>query len=935
MPLTIEPPERKTQLTIEPSRRGGLTIEPPQKPSGFTIHSPEKEHPSILRNVVTKLLAPRRAVEQAPSEFFPPLFTPTIVSEGKRVPIPGLEGLAKAEEIVQRGLVSTAVDPFSLAFMAAGGIPNVVARGATGAAIGAIPEFFTTEPREVAGKRAAMTGAVSGILSAIFGPRAKGVQQAIERRGVIPGIARLEKAEAVAKGVSLGDVVGIPQKVSPDTESLTNLIGRFRQRVGEPLEVPALSVENSEAVISTAAKSALENPNSPIVQDQTQRLFKRITSEIIEGGLDVPGLHEVQARSGLSETAFAEKFAEQFQSSMSFHGRGLNRLSQLAKAIRKTLPEEEAQRIFGSSLPRTTAFENFRDGLLRVPSKVIQVWRTSLIGQLATAMRNTISQGARVTTNLFEDAMNGVMESVTGKQSIQNAFTPAIEDVAAFMRATGLTRRGLEARKRFFDLLDSQPVDASRFYGTLMGDVTLGGRYTRAVTAFNRMQEFFYRRMVFDASLSAEMKRSGLNPLTAKEIPRSMLEKSVDKALDITFANPKVITAPLSRIANEFPFLYTMGGGFTFPRFWGNAIKFTWDYSPLGLSRLMNPSMLKKLSSPDAREAFSVISQASLGTLLLGASQAIRNSQFAGPRWYEVNSGNGRTIDMRPFQPFSSYLFFAEMMNQAGGIKTGTPLELKDFSEVLGGFRRIAGTGLVLIDAVSDFEKGVSTEAHWKRVQKFIGEFVGGFTVPYRTIKDFMSELSPEDRVVRDIRERPIAGPTLRNLPIMGRTLPEMFSPVRKEVLTTEEPGIRQLTGLTFKQPRTLGQSEIERLGLREFELGQRTGDPFLDRMVVNRMGKFAEPALNRLVSSPGYQQAPDIIKEEAIRKLMSEVRDISRKQFIQEEPLSLLSRVSLHLHGKSKEDQMKEIIKLKKTGLLPDEVLRIMLEAVKIEEKK
>ncbi len=693
----------------------------------------------------------------------------------------------------------------------------------------------------------------------------------------------------------------------------------------ELLKKPALTLENERAVVTAAVREAAQNPQSQIVQDNTQRLFKRITAELVDGGLDIPGLLEVQKRSGLSAQQFSREFAAAFQEAKSFHGKGLNQLSQAAKAIRKALPPEEAAKLFDPLTGPPTAFEATKGFIVRLPQNAINVWRASLVSQLATMNRNAISQAGRYTVGVAENATIGALEVITGKATAKAAFAPAMEDVFALGRAVFRTK-GLGVRSKLLEVLEQQPIEASQFYGTIMGDVSMGGRYARLVTSGNRLQEFFFRRMIFDATVRSELLRKGLDPAKVTGISEEILSKAIERSLTLTFASSKNIF-PLAKVISDInqkmPFLYTLGGGFTFPRFWGNAVKFLWDHSPGGFARLLNPKVAAKMVRGD-REGLAVIAQASLGTLMFGGAVAFRNSKWAGPRWYEIQLQDGRTIDTRPFNPFASYMFMAELMNQHAGTAKGLPIEFRDWAEFGFGMRRLSGTGFVTLDIVRDMFRGEVTQGTMRRVNSFIGEFVGGFATPYATIGDFISQGSPEDAIVRSSREHPLFGPTLQRLPTFGRELPPFLSPLRAGPLKREQPALRQLTGLTIRPKRSPAEFEAERLQLRVFDLGPKTGDPTIDRMIIARMGFHAQGTMDRIVQSPAYQNLPEFRKEKEFRAAVTKlVRTPARKEFLASQEDFFVQRVQEQLDDKTPKQRLKLLNRLKNSGLLPQKILR------------
>ena len=90
------------------------------------------------------------------------------------------------------------------------------------------------------------------------------------------------------------------------------------------------------------------------------------------------------------------------------------------------------------------------------------------------------------------------------------------------------------------------------------------------------------------------------------------------------------------------------------------------------------------------------MSRATIGTGMLAAAIAIRATDIGGEKWYELKvPGSDQRIDTRAMGPFNMYLLMAE------GIVHPDRLTVADWAKGLVGINRVAGTGLVLTDALT------------------------------------------------------------------------------------------------------------------------------------------------------------------------------------------------------------------------------------------
>ena len=182
---------------------------------------------------------------------------------------------------------------------------------------------------------------------------------------------------------------------------------------------------------------------------------------------------------------------------------------------------------------------------------------------------------------------------------------------------------------------------------------------------------------------------------------------------------------------------------------------------------------------------------------MLGAGVAVRHSELAGEKWYQVKVG-GRVIDTRPFNPLAAYMFFADAVAKVGENGLAAYLEdrqsLNGAAEALAGIRRFRNSGLLIVSGLGEARNGKDL---LDRVGRAAGDFLGGFMVPLAQLRDFMAQNVPEEAVFRSTREPiklPLLGETtvlsraISNVPGLSRVLPPVARATREGAIGEAEP---------------------------------------------------------------------------------------------------------------------------------------------------
>ena len=697
-----------------------------------------------------------------------------------------------------------------------------------------------------------------------------------------------------------GKKKGIAGNVYADTafKTKSQLTDFYNQAVKEIATEPQLKVGVSRGIANEAIDFAKANPDSSLVAKEFRNpitkelesgplLFRRIGESIRNGELSLDKLPEIVSKYGLS----AEDTARLFEDAATYSGRTLQSLSRVEKELRALLPDI----VFPERIP--TLWEKFKSGYLAVDN----FRRGLLVTQLATAARNAISQTGRYTLGTITDGMNGVIGKITGQAE---SFTPFFEDIAAVLRK--FEKGNIQ---KLQNVLRKNPIENARLYNTPVGDVALSGKITNVLNAFNRGQEYFFRNLILDAKLNAAAK---INKVPIEKLGMAEIERAVSEALEWTYSKSPIRGSFGDAIMKTYRAMPPLTLVNPFPRFMANAVKFLYEYSPAGIMSLFGQKTRAAIAAGD----YNAISKAVIGTSMLGAAVAIRaNDNLAGEKWYEIKWGD-KTIDMRPFAPFSTYLLFGELMTRGGERISGS-----DWAQAVIGINRVAGTGLALVDLIGG---KVDAKDVKNIVNGIVSAYIGGFTVPFVTIKDIIGNFRLEERTIKETKELPIIGGAVGNIPFLNETLPTKYSMFEDKPLQREQSLLRQLTGITFKT-KSFIEKELDRMGKDIGDLIPKTGNLEANRIISKQTGVILDQFNEKLQMSEKYKTLNDEEKIDFLKNLVSEAKKEAKGEIASD-----LAGVVYNEIKKTKEEGRKKVIEdLKNRGLMTENILDYLLPMI------
>lgn len=575
-------------------------------------------------------------------------------------------------------------------------------------------------------------------------------------------------------------------------------------------------------------------------------------------------------------------------------------------------------------------------------------YRGALVSSVATTMRNVISSAGRVpidmATNLMDSAVNAAA----------NPFRQQKVGVSPFDAAAVITDRFAGARNtKFWDQMKNvQPEINKELAATYAADVArvtkkdAFAKVEKAVDVanlLNRVTETATRKALFPVMLRREATRLGLdfNELVdtgaIARLPEEAWMKALDDTLGFTYSARSEVADKFSEMLDKMGKVGTVARvvGTTimpFPRFMMNAMKFQFDYSPAGFTKLLTEAERAKFAKGDV----SAVSKAIVGSSMLYGAYQFRNSENAGEKWYEGKLDDGRTVDLRPYFPAAPYLLVADLIKRSQDNTLDQAFETKDILQGLSGAQFRAGTGLYVTDqllkdlsgASGNLDKAKTIATNW------LADVGAGFLQPFSTFKDFYAQYDPEEAVYRDTKDNPL-GALVRPIPGAQQALgiPAAPSATREGPMTTDNPALRQLLGATIRPAKNIVESELDRLGLTPYDVGSKTGEVAIDRLINRDLGIIAERGIAPLLQSPEYQSLDNVGKSAAIKEIYAKAREAANAKFNAENPeLSLLKKFK----GMNREEKIMLNRQVEaSTGMKADELLRQLSKAPLIKSQE
>lgn len=543
----------------------------------------------------------------------------------------------------------------------------------------------------------------------------------------------------------------------------------------------------------------------------------------------------------------------------------------------------------------------------------------AMTSQTATTVRNTVSGYTRVGFDILTRGLDKGIDAAVSKVAGRQVRQAPNEDI--FAVAYGLVnKREAMAIEEIFKLgFHNKASQLFRELQDIPADSALGGRtmrmrgLARELNALNTMSDNMFKRAAFVSSLKRQlnelytaqiragksvnssdynlrtiMREGKFNSVFGTDEGKIALDKAVKDALYFTYQ--KSPDSPAARAfiqgIHKYPFLTT--SLVPFPRFVANAMRFTYEYSPLYIMEGAKRSLFKDANN------YEEISKALVGTGMLAGAMAFRNSEYAGDNWWEGKTASGDTYDLRPFFPAAPYLFVADLLNRSlkGDPVMGDRSFITDSIQALTGTQFRAGFGIYAIDSALNDVFRDDIDAYQKAGTigaNFGANIISTFTIPLTLGQDMYNTfLAPDDeRIVRETKTSDvwdlIINKSLARIPgnyaienyladSLGVTSArEIYEvPTREEPLRRKTPLLRQVSGILLNERKNFLEEELARLKISNRILSQKTGVPEADTLINALIGEYATDYLvPKLQNSKKYKEMTSAEQKEFIRQLI------------------------------------------------------------------
>jgi len=792
-----------------------------------------------------------------------------------------------------------------------------------------VPEFSATRTAIVSVLGGTLSAAVSAKATKAPTIRERGeiISDEITRRNITPANPTAPLTEAEQQ---------ISKALTTDFDDVhSQYVKAYGKALLNQLD-PATAVTDAkvqEPYSRTAVRVALQlikdnptqygfNPAKEQISDAVYRTLSQVDN------IDDVALEAAVNRAGLRPDQFAAMMkttvseAAKTMQAYSAASRVVNRMRQIDSTFDQRMKE-----LYSVDNDGVSALTKVGEGIQRVERES----KALITSGIDTLARNLIGNNIALTIKTGVQMLEGLRYSVgtalgaadgtrvaTLKTTMGDAFSDAL-GTFYYLRNRGLAEDVTEK------VLENNPSLLSRIstatQDTEMDNVSRLAKWSQTL---NNAMDGMYRRASFASSLERELRRVGVDLYKDvlaqnKEIPASVLKRSMDEAFKDTFSyTPQMYAKSFSAFEDSFE---KVGAQFVrmaeapgaslvipFPRFVTNAIAFQYKYSPLGFigateyvtqaAKLRAAGQLDKAEMV-AREGATKAIQATVGLGMLAAAYDYRVNNPDKP-WYQLGD-----VDVRAIFPLSPYLGLADWLARdvAGG--TGNA-PTKEIAENIMGFKMPAGSQNSFLETIQDL---VGSEEKWDKalegIGKMAGDFMGRFTQPFVTkqIFDLIDLIRGDEAVMaRDPNVltaetaggKAVEAATQRvqaKLPVVKEELPPAIVRFKEQETPSKEGEFfNRIVGFRTIPNPTDAEKEINKHSTDLFKVyGRPSGDKDFDRAYISNVNDFAISFVNSAIRRPDYKEGTSeekkMIIDNAIRAATERAKVKTEGKFAQDFP--------------------------------------------------
>ena len=819
------------------------------------------------------------------------------------------------------------------------------------------------------------------------------IQEGAEARGL--GMAALRSYSGSAgKVLSQKETDELAKKITKEFDEFQDELGnplkgkKYKDKDLDPLDEK--TVEKGRKILDKTAKKLGMSPTelgkfslSPEVMKRVagaarvllkeggvkynpkERATKQVYDMLAQDKLPFEVYRDVIEEFGISVNDFAKIYLAQG----SEYGRGLGALRLIKENYLSdiTMYAETIQKAH-----KRTEYELALDAVRNISKKTGRIeqgtWsrlnnmrKGLLVSQPATAIRNAASVGAfQVAPDLLVTGFERMYASLSGQGFKGN---PLKDMTTLGSYVTDIATGSKKGNLYIAQLLNDLPKEEKRLFGHLFGDIatdTVGGGKTmrtledgvKILNFLNRGQEYLFRSAAFlthidrqllrkyDTNLDELARKGGLFVTKDKNIiTQEMITDATDYALELTFANLPRTDTLFGKAANTVINVINNSAlslAIPFPRFMFSALRYQYQFSPLGLIGSTNRARKqvkaqrenlkniqaagKKPTKEELVQGAKVVDERTIrdigkgltGTMLFTMGIAMKaQDEHKDLEWYELGVGdNEKVIDTRALFPIPQYLWAGDTINRMFTSRMkDIPMVIQDAKQALTGtnFRPGQIGGRLVEDFFLLFEDSAD-----KTIENGLGYFadilgsVGAqYLQPFNVINDVLMQYDVMSPVSKDFlgtgqkgdafSASKISSPTAAR--ILGR-LPAGIGDVLYEHLYEEErkysidptlpvnervmkydPMLKQLFGLTLGKTSMVDRAfNYYGLNFRDYKFVG--GDAEAQRQLNYYLKEITNVFMPAQLSHPDSYLNKELTKQPYTRRERNIIaKDILRKE--------------------------------------------------------